>query len=205
MLTLLKSDSDPRQSDCLCDRKRIRSCLGTLYNVHFSFGQLWICFRFYAFSCRPYCVSFDRQKWSYNKKFLDFLINQCSNIIKSMDSTRWIISWPDSVFSCSWHQASAERHEVVPERCRSRSFLCTSTTRIHFGTVPTGTRNDLFLKERERQERGTSSCYKSRSFSVVPCCTSTAQERLAREKERPRSRSFWILIKNHIKYDGLNR
>ena len=107
MLTLLKSDSDPRQSDCLCDRKRIRSCLGTLYNVHFSFGQLWICFRFYAFSCRPYCVSFDRQKWSYNKMFLDFLINQCSNIIKNMDSTRWIISWPDSVFSCSWHQQHA--------------------------------------------------------------------------------------------------
>ena len=57
----------------------------------------------------------------------------------------------------NYNQASAERHEAVPERCRSRSFLCTSTTRIQFRTVPTRTRNEFFPKERERQERGTSS------------------------------------------------
>ena len=93
-----------------------------------------------------------------------------------------------SITNLGQYQASAERHEVVPERCRSRSFFCTSTTRIHFRTVPLERGTNFFRKN--ENDKNEERAHKSRSFSVVLCCTSTARERLSREQERPRSRSF---------------
>ena len=86
----------------------------------------------------------------------DLLVIKKQSVKQTFECIKTFISKMNTHSIVASEQASAERRDLVPERCRSWSFLEQARPKIKFGTERPGTRNDQISKKWERVERGRS-------------------------------------------------